>query len=666
MIEQVKLIFGSEDRVSATVKTIRGELLKLAGAYVGVQGLRELGRFAGEALAEYSQSEKALAQLDQTLRSTGHGAGLTGTALRDLASDLAKTSLYEDDAIVKSEALLLTFTKVGKEIFPQAQRAILDVAQAMGTDLQGATIQIGKALQDPIQGVTALRRTGIQLSEQQQDQIKQFMAVNDVASAQKIILQELATQFGGQSKAAADTLSGRINNLKKTMGELKEEIGFLVADTLELVGAIGKGDETGWFDGLVESMGEFREAGGGAREVLSAIAQSIMAMQGAGTPVTPMGVLAQQAGEAQARVEELMTAIPAAEAWAAIAPPDQINAAIARVQALREELWSLAPPVDLAAFGAGLQTPTQTGPAADEIFDIPDMEDAVQQWRNLQSEALAQAEADSAEAVYRLIDDQRKLREGKEAEAEKAFEFLLEDQERTRNAVDELRDYRLSLQETDRQSLERWYAEQLEAWEGNQAALTEIQAIYAEERKRIAQDEVEVGLGAMSDFFGGIAELAKAGGRRQFDLWKTTAVAQAVISAYLAFSKALASGVPPWSYFAAAAALATGMANVSRIASTKPPQAHAGLTDVPETATYILRAGERVLAPEQNRDLTTFLKAQAGAGRATFQPGAIQISVAGSSPQEVEALVIDRVIPALQKAIRQGLLTIPQKQLVGA
>lgn len=195
-------------KTNASVKesgTGLGKLGSIIGKVFAVAGItyaaKKIFDFGKTVVAAGGESQKTLAQLNQTLESTNYAAGMTSKELQDLAQSLSETTAYEDDAILKSEALLLTFTRIGKEVFPDAQRAILDVASAMGGDLQGATIQVGKALNNPIQGIAALTRVGIQFTEQQKQQIKTMMEANNVAGAQAVILKELQTQFGGQAAA---------------------------------------------------------------------------------------------------------------------------------------------------------------------------------------------------------------------------------------------------------------------------------------------------------------------------------------------------------------------------------------------------------------------------------------------------------------------------------
>jgi phage-related protein len=136
----------------------------------------------------------------------------------------------DDEAIQSGENLLLTFTRVrnevgaGNDVFNQATRAALDMSVAMGTDLQSSALLVGKALNDPIKGMTALGRAGVQLTAEQKDLIKGFVETGDVMSAQKIILGELETQFGGSAKAFGDTLPGELAKAKNSFEEVSGQI----------------------------------------------------------------------------------------------------------------------------------------------------------------------------------------------------------------------------------------------------------------------------------------------------------------------------------------------------------------------------------------------------------------------------------------------------------
>lgn len=149
---------------------------------------------------------KAIAQVQAAITSMGNAAGRSAEQLAKNADALEMNSLYDADVILtKVTANLLTFGNVAGDVFDRAQQAAIDMATRMGSDPQAAAIMLGKALNDPIQGITALSRVGVQLSESQKAQIKSFVKVGEVAKAQGIILGEVERQFKGAAQAAADT-----------------------------------------------------------------------------------------------------------------------------------------------------------------------------------------------------------------------------------------------------------------------------------------------------------------------------------------------------------------------------------------------------------------------------------------------------------------------------
>jgi hypothetical protein len=149
-----------------------------------------------------------------------------------MAAGLQRISLYDDDQILKEvTANLLTFTNVTGTQFDKAQVAILNLSTRLGTDLTSASVQVGKALNDPIKGVTALGRAGVQFTAQQKEQIAALVESGDVAGAQTIILQELETQFGGAAEAAANV--DPYTQLANEVGNLSEDFGAIINDALK-------------------------------------------------------------------------------------------------------------------------------------------------------------------------------------------------------------------------------------------------------------------------------------------------------------------------------------------------------------------------------------------------------------------------------------------------
>lgn len=194
-------------------------------AGLAVAGIAAVGTGLTIAVKEAADAEKNLAQLDSVLKSTGGAAGVTRDSILELASSLQRTTTFSDDEVIAADSLLLTFTRIGKEVFPDATRAVLDMSIALGQDTKSSAIQLGKALNDPIKGVTALSKAGVSFTAEQKKLIKSLVESGDVMGAQKIILQELQTEFGGSAEAAGKTLSGSLTILKNAGLDILETIG---------------------------------------------------------------------------------------------------------------------------------------------------------------------------------------------------------------------------------------------------------------------------------------------------------------------------------------------------------------------------------------------------------------------------------------------------------
>lgn len=167
-------------------------------------------------------AEKVQAQLAARIRSTGGAAGLAVADLNKMADALQAATTFDDEAIGGAQAVLLTFTKIGKDVFPTATEAVLNLSTAFGTDLNSAALQVGKALNDPIKGITALARAGVQFTDDQKALIASLVETGQQAEAQRIILAELETQIGGSARAARDTLGGALQALSNAFDNALE------------------------------------------------------------------------------------------------------------------------------------------------------------------------------------------------------------------------------------------------------------------------------------------------------------------------------------------------------------------------------------------------------------------------------------------------------------
>ena len=203
----------------------KGMAVAAASALAAVVSIAALSSQLNRFIDATVTNEKAQAQLGAAILSTGGAAGRTVAQLNEHAAALQKITNFGDEATNAMQGVLLTFTQIKGDQFDAATVAIQNVATAMNQDLTAAALQVGKALNDPVLGMTALGRSGITFTEAQKDMVKEMVAANDIIGAQTLILAELETQFGGSAEAARDTLGGALGSLRNAFGDLFELSG---------------------------------------------------------------------------------------------------------------------------------------------------------------------------------------------------------------------------------------------------------------------------------------------------------------------------------------------------------------------------------------------------------------------------------------------------------
>jgi len=200
-----------------------GKIGMIGGAVAGV------GRMVGGTLKGANVQQQAEAQVQAGMKSTGNAAGFSMGQYKQMAGDLQKKSLFGDEDILKNvTAQFQTFTNISGNAFKNAQQNAVDMAAKTGNDLKGISVMMGKALNNPIKGVSALTRMGVEFTDAQKEQIKYYQEAGDLASAQAIINKELQVEFGGSAEAAAKAGLGPMKQLGMTIGDLGETFGALL------------------------------------------------------------------------------------------------------------------------------------------------------------------------------------------------------------------------------------------------------------------------------------------------------------------------------------------------------------------------------------------------------------------------------------------------------
>jgi hypothetical protein len=291
----------AEKRLAQSEKKFKalGDKMQGLGKTLSLSVTAPIVAFGVASVRAANESNDALAQVTASLKSMGDGAGRTVSQLQGLATGIMKKSLYDDDEILrKVTANLLTFGSVQGKVFDQAQQVIVDYSAKTGKDLQSSTIMVGKALQDPIKGLAALGKAGVQFTAEQKALIKGFVETGQAAKAQQIILDEFTRQTKGSAEAARKANPGAA--LKQSFDELLETVGAkllplmpgltdALTKVVDLFGSLSPGMQTAVVVGaaLAAALGPVITILGGlvslAAPVLagfSGIAASIAAIEG--------------------------------------------------------------------------------------------------------------------------------------------------------------------------------------------------------------------------------------------------------------------------------------------------------------------------------------------------------------------------------------------------
>ncbi|MDD3370763.1 MAG: phage tail tape measure C-terminal domain-containing protein [Alphaproteobacteria bacterium] len=195
-----------------------------AGLFAGA-GLGAMTLLLKKSFEEAALAEQTFNRLQGVLKATGYASGLTGKEIAGMAEEMEHSTLASAEDVKSASAIMATFRSVSGDTFKQAIHLAQDMSSVFGQDLRSSATQLGKALEDPVEGLTALRRVGVSFSDSQKDVIKTLVETGQKAEAQKIILAALQEQVGGAGQAETQGLTGATHRLSVAWGDMLKAIG---------------------------------------------------------------------------------------------------------------------------------------------------------------------------------------------------------------------------------------------------------------------------------------------------------------------------------------------------------------------------------------------------------------------------------------------------------
>ncbi|QFT53546.1 phage tail length tape measure family protein [Microbulbifer sp. THAF38] len=245
----VATIDGPLGGVSGRVGALNGLLTSGASSWAlfgaGVAGVTAV---MYQSIRAGEEMERQQLKIEALLKATGGASGRTAEQLDEQARSVARATLASVSGIREAQGVLVTFKTVQGPVFDDAIRLSQDLAAVMGGDAKSAALQLGKALEDPATGLTALKRSGVSFTEQEKEQIKTMQESGRVAEAQRMILLKLQQQVGGAGAAEAGGLTGATDSLGQAWEEFLEGLSKTTGSTSIATAGIQK------LTGVVENL----------------------------------------------------------------------------------------------------------------------------------------------------------------------------------------------------------------------------------------------------------------------------------------------------------------------------------------------------------------------------------------------------------------------------
>ncbi len=533
---------------------------KLGAALGAAFAVQQVSSFFTKSVQLFGKQQQAIKGVEGVLKTTGNAAGFTSQQLQDMASKLQSISTFGDEDILKKVTNnMLTFGNIVGPVFERAQVAALNLSTTLNQDLQSSTIQLGKALNDPVKGITALSRVGIAFTNQQKKQIETLVRSNKVMEAQGVILDEIEKFYGEAAKAARDTDIGAWTAAMNDFGDAMEEVGKVLGPLVRELAAFISDMSTG-FIALTPEMKKFSVTLVAVTAALGTVAVAV------GVLVAVFGAMAAPIAVAVAAIGTITAALVAfwpnvkqvaglvggafkdmfmsAKKWLVDAMKpiiDFLNKWVQKVVNAFNQLRGalgldevMAPVIEgmKMKFNEGVQVVTAGGEAIKQAWIVKGEEIAKETPNIVANYAkpsielkkiVTQEEKDIIAAQKRLIDQGVSLSEN------------------LQTPYDIMKDKVMALSEA------------------HKAGKISADA-YGNAQFQAAMVAQNAYAGMASDITSSLEAV--------FGESKAFAIVSAIINTYEAFTKALATYPPPYSYVAAAASLAAGLAKVAAIKST--------------------------------------------------------------------------------------------------
>jgi hypothetical protein len=260
-------------RLTSPIEKVAAVSRTLApAAIIGLTALTGMAVGAVKAAEDAQIADNRLRNIVDSMGLFGKETDTVVQRLFDFADATELATAVDGDLIRSTQAKLLTFANLAKTAdqvggaMDRATLAAIDLAAAGFGEAEQNAVQLGKALQDPIKGITALARSGVTFTEQEKKKIKTLVESGKVLEAQDMILSAIETQVGG---TAAATATGSAK-MTVAFNMMADEIGKVLLPLVETLVPL----MVGFFDMVGDNSGVVAVLAG----IFAALAVAILAV----------------------------------------------------------------------------------------------------------------------------------------------------------------------------------------------------------------------------------------------------------------------------------------------------------------------------------------------------------------------------------------------------
>lgn len=197
----------------SVTKTIAG----IAAAYLSIRAIK--GVFS-TALEEAQNQEVAVNKLNTSLRLAGTFSREASLSFQEFASELQRTTVLGDDAVLSYAALARNFTNTNEQA-KELTKAAIDLSAAVGIDTESAIRTLGGSLSGIAGQLARVLPAARGFTE---EQLRAGAAIDLVSK-----------RFAGAAAGEILTFSGQLQQLKNLSGDLLEEFGLLITKSPAIV-----------------------------------------------------------------------------------------------------------------------------------------------------------------------------------------------------------------------------------------------------------------------------------------------------------------------------------------------------------------------------------------------------------------------------------------------